>query len=171
MLCLRKNKKLEINTNFDIINNNNRKNKHSLSKINNKSSNCITPGSFNPLINYKIEDKNYRVNKTFRNEKNKDHFYHMNPMEIFKYKPLIKRVFNSNSFSGNENSKKTGKKLFNLKNVESKENLNNINLYKKRYKYLSNTTNNFCMNNKNIYEYEAPAISCKDYKNWYKINI
>ena len=30
---------------------------HDLSKLNNKSSNCITPGTFNPLINYKIEEK------------------------------------------------------------------------------------------------------------------
>jgi hypothetical protein len=158
---------LEINPNLDIFNNNNKKNKHILSKINNKSSNCITPGSFNPLINYKIKEKKISKNKTFRNDKNKDHFYHMNPIEIFTYKPLIKRVFNSKSFSQNKKIKKSGKKLFNLKNVESRENLKNINTSKKRCKYLSNTTNNFCMNNKNIYEYEAPVISCKDYKNWY----
>lgn len=162
MLCLRKNKKLEINTNFDSVNNNHKKNKHSLSKINNKSSNCITPDSFNPLINYKIDEKNKSKNKTFRNDKNKDHFYHMNPIEIFKYKPLIKRVFNSKSFSKNEKVKKTGKKLFCLKNVESKDGINDRNSYKKNFKYLSNTINNNFAKILKIYEYDAPAISYKD---------
>ena len=30
---------------------------HNLAKINNKSSNCITPGFFNPFINYKTKEK------------------------------------------------------------------------------------------------------------------
>ena len=33
-----------------------RKKKQNLYKINNKSSNCITPGSFNPWINYKLKE-------------------------------------------------------------------------------------------------------------------
>ena len=76
ILCIRKNKKLEID-----VNNNypSRNIKHNLSNINNKSSNCITPGSFNPWINYKIkENKETKI----KSKRNKDHFFHMNPTEI-----------------------------------------------------------------------------------------
>ena len=53
MLFLRKNKKLEIDTNNNYDNNNlkSRNKRHNYSFINNKSSNCITPDSFNPYIN------------------------------------------------------------------------------------------------------------------------
>lgn len=59
VIFLRKNKKLEINTNNDILIT--RNTNHNLSKINNKSSNCITPGSFNPFINYKLKEKNINI--------------------------------------------------------------------------------------------------------------
>ena len=36
---------------------------HNLAKINNKSSNCITPGFFNPLINYKTKEKKLLIKK------------------------------------------------------------------------------------------------------------
>ena len=160
VICLRKNRNLEIDTNNGIPVKGNKKNK--LSLINNKSSNCITPGSFNPLINYKVKEKKYRNINGFRYYKNQDHFFHMNPTEIYIYKPQLKRTFNGLSFSRNEKVKKTGKKLFCLKNVESKDGINDRNSYKKNFKYLSNTINNNFAKNLKIYEYDAPAISYKD---------
>lgn len=162
VICLRKNRKLKIDTNNDIIINRNKK--HNLSYINNKSSNCITPGSFNPLINYKIEEKKHKKSIETNYYKNKDHFFHMNPTEIYKYKPQLKRVFNSLSFSRNEKTKKTGKKLFSLKNVESKEDFYSINTFTNRIKYLNNRTNTFFTKNLKVYEYEEPVISNKDVK-------
>jgi len=159
---LRKNKKLEIETS----NNNNllsRNKKHGLSFINNKSSNCITPGSFNPWINYKIDDKKYK-NTKIRNDKNKDHFFHMNPTEIYQYKPILKRVFNLSTFSGNQKVKKSGKKIFGLKNAESTEENNNRNKLKYRQRYIINNTNNFFNKNNKIYEYDAPVISYRNVK-------
>ena len=152
---------MEIDTN-----NNNllaRNKKHSLSFINNKSSNCITPGTFNPWINYKIDDKKY-LNTKIRNEKNRDHFFHMNPTEIYKYKPILKRVFTPSTFSKNQKIKKIGKKFFGLKNAESKEENNNRNKIKYRQRYLINDTNNFFNKNNKIYEYDAPVISYRDFK-------
>ena len=160
MICLRKNKKLEIDTknNYTLPQRNKRLN---LYLLNNKSSNCITPGSFNPWINYKLEEKKYK--NGIRNEKNKDHFFHMNPTEIYIYRPLLKRVFNSSSFSKKEkNNKKTGKKLFSSKNKESTEQNNNKNKFKYRYRYLNINTNNFFNNKPKIYEYDAPIITYKD---------
>ena len=154
---------MEIDTkNNDLLS---RNKKHNLSFINNKSSNCITPGSFNPWINYKIDDKKY-LNTKIRNEKNKDHFFHMNPTEIFIYKPMLKRLFNHSITSRNQKNKATGKKIFGLKNIESKEdNNNNRNKFKYRQRYLiNNNTNNFFNEKNKIYEYEAPVISYKDVK-------
>ena len=165
LLCIRKKRKLEIDINNNINNICEKKHKrHNLSCINNKSSGCITPESFNPLINYKLkQEKKIKKNEN-RFDKNKDHFHHMNPTEIFTYKPMIKRIFNINSILQKE--KKKGKKLFCLKNVESKGVWNSRNTFNNnnKIKYMSNTTNNFCVNNKKIYEYEAPVISCKNYK-------
>ena len=160
ILCIRKNKKLEIDTK----NNNfhSRNIKHNLSNINNKSSNCITPGSFNPWINYKSKE-NKEIN--IRNQKNKDHFYHMNPTEIHKYKPMLKRTYNY--FGSTRKEKVTGIKSLGLKNVESKEEYDIHNITKKRFKCLTNTPHIFFAKNLKIYEYEPPVISYKDLR---KIN-
>ena len=160
VIFLRKNKKLEINTNNDILIT--RNTNHNLSKINNKSSNCITPGSFNPFINYKLKEKKHK--NISRNEKNKDHFFHMNPTEIYTYKPILKRIYNCHSFARDENKNKTGKKMFNLKNVESKENQwdNNNKCKKRRFDYLCNTSNNFCNKNKKMCIFDGPTITSRD---------
>ena len=155
---------LDINNNINNICEKKHK-RHNLSYINNKSSGCITPESFNPLINYKSkQEKKIKKNENHF-DKNKDHFHHMNPTEIFTYRPLIKRIYNANSILKKE-KKKTGKKLFCLKNVESKGVWNSRNCCKNKdkIKYMCNTMNNFCGNNKKIYEYEEPVISCKNYK-------
>lgn len=164
VLNLRKNKKLKIDTNNNInmISDNNRK-KHKLSCKNNKSSGCITPGSFNPLINYKYNDKNNKPRNSSHFYKNKDHFYHMNPTVLHTYKPLIKRNSNINNLAQKE-KRKSGKKLFGLKNVESKEECTGRNTFKNRFIYLNNILMNFRGNNKKIYEYNAPVISHKNYK-------
>ena len=44
--------------NYNSINDINKKEKHKLSYINNNSTDCLNPEYFNPLINYKNEDKN-----------------------------------------------------------------------------------------------------------------
>lgn len=149
---------MEIDTNNDIIIKRNKK--HNLSYINNKSSNCITPGSFNPLINYKFEENKYKKKYPLRNSKNQDHFFNMNPTQTYEYKPQLKRVFNCLTFSRNQ--KKSGKKLFCLKNVESKEDGNNFKAFRKRNTYLANITKKFCGKNINVYEYEEPIISYKE---------
>ena len=152
------NKKLEID-----VNNNypSRNIKHNLSNINNKSSNCITPGSFNPWINYKIkENKETKI----KSKRNKDHFFHMNPTEIHKYKPILKRTYNY--LGSTRDEKITGKKTFGAKkNVESKEEYDISNITRKRFKCLINTSHIFFVKNLKIYEFDSPAISYKDLKN------
>ena len=158
---------IDTNNNINIICDKKRK-KHNLSCINNKSSGCITPDSFNPLINYKYKENKTKIKNVPQIYKNKDHFYHMNPTVLNTYRPLIKLNFKINI---QKEKRKSGKKLFGLKNVESKEDCNGRNTYRNRIKYLCNTTNNFLVNNKNnrkIYEYDDPVISYKNYK---RINI
>ena len=152
-----------------------RKTIRNLSKINNKSSNCITPGYFNPLINYKTKEE--KVDKKNINliNKNKDHFYHMNPTELYKYKPLLKRTkinYNSSqitSIPGNVNKdnvkdrKKSGKKLFEFHNKES--DIRSRNQCGNKIKYSFNTTYNLLNKNKKKYEFNAPTISYNDMKN------
>jgi len=169
VLNLRKSKKLEIDTNnyMNIICDKKRK-KHKLSCINNKSSGCITPDSFNPLINYKYKENKTKTKNVPKFYKNKDHFYHMNPTVLTTYKPLLKRNFNINE---QKPKRKSGKKIFGLKNIESKEECYSRNTFRNRIE-LCKTTNNFWVNKRNnrkiIYEYEAPVIS---YKNFKGINI
>ena len=148
---------------------------HNLSKINNKSSSCITPGYFNPFINYKTKENKCKNKKKDLFNKNKDHFYHMNPTELFKYKPLLKRnKVNLHSISqieglpGNlikyniNQHKKTGKKLFSLMNLESKD-VKSRNQQRNNIKYLSNTINILGKHNASkVFEYEAPAITYRD---------
>ena len=127
-------------------------------KINNKSSSSITPESFNPWINYKAKENKANNKKMIPTSRNNDHFYHMNPTELHKYKPLVKRnKINYHSFSQIESlpgntikydlngRKKSGKKLFNLKNLESKEKLNR-NQCKNDFIFLHNLANMFCKN-------------------------
>ena len=128
VLNLRKSKKLEIDTsnNINILCDKKRK-KHSLSCINNKSSGCITPDSFNPLINYKYKENKAKTKNVPKFYKNKDHFYHMNPTVINTYKPLIKRNININT---QKEERKSGKKIFGFKNIESKEEFNSRNTFR-----------------------------------------
>ena len=146
--------------------------KNNLYKLNNKSSNCITPGSYNPLINYITKEKKAINKKLISRNKNKDHFYHMNPTELFKFKPQLKREkININFISqilglpgsiNNANTeRKTGKKIFNLTNRESKE-THSRNQCRKMVKYLSNTSNSFMNNNKKIIQYDCQIISYRD---------
>lgn len=157
-----------------------RKKTNNLSRINNKSSSCVIPNSFNPLINYGINrDKkinNKRAN-LINNKKNNDHFYHMNPTELFKYKIQIKRkkinyhtITQILGLPGSKKNvdifpkKKSGKKYFQLiyKNKESDEDTRrDINRNKLGYSY--NATNNFMkLISKKIYEFDGPIISYKD---------
>ena len=149
---------------------------HNLAKINNKSSNCITPGFFNPLINYKTKEKKITNKKGGLLNKSKDHFHHMNPIEIYEYKPLLKRTkINYNlsqisSLPGNtlknncNGKKKTGKKTFEQNNKESKE-LRSRNQYQNKNNYLFNTTNTFLNQNMKMYEFDDPIISYEDMNN------
>lgn len=149
---------------------------HNLAKINNKSSNCITPGFFNPLINYKTKEKKITNKKGGLLNKSKDHFHHMNPIEIYEYKPLLKRTkinYNlsqisslpGNTLKNNFNGKKkTGKKTFEQNNKESKE-LRSRNQYQNKNNYLFNTTNTFLNQNMKIYEFDDPIISYEDMNN------
>ena len=66
--------------------------KNKLWNLNNKSCSCITPESFNPLINYRVEDKDKNKSK-IKYYRNKDHFFHMNPTEIYQYKPSERPSF------------------------------------------------------------------------------
>lgn len=155
-----------------------------LCNINNKSCSCITPGSFNPLINYKIEDKEKNKYKyKIKNYRNKDHFFHMNPTEIYKYKPQLKRTKYNYSYSQivglpgsqknngiNLKEKKSGKKIFFLKNKESKDDRSRN---QKKFICLNNISNintiyNKLENKMKTYEYEAPIITYKNIDNFKK---
>ena len=54
--------------------------------------------------------------------------------------------------------------MFNLKNVESKENQwdNNNKCKKIIFDYLFNTSNNFCKKNKKMYIFDGPTITSRD---------
>ena len=106
-----------------------RKQLHDLSKLNNKSSNCITPGTFNPLINYKLEEKKEKPKIKRNNPKNKDHFYHMTPTQRYIFKPQTKQsMYNYHLISqigtlpgrsriDKIELKKTGRKKFIILNI------------------------------------------------------
>ena len=109
--------------------------------------------------------------------KNNDHFNNMNPTELYTYKPLTKRTKINYSFSqinlpGNQKNnndimterKKSGKKLFLLKNVESKED-NNRNYRRNKFIYVYKTKNDiFAGNIKKIIELDGDIISYEDMK-------
>jgi len=148
---------------------------HNLSKINNKSSSCITPGYFNPFINYKTKERISGNKKMDITNKNIDHFYHMNPTEFYKYKPLLKRTkinYNSSqitSLPGNvkkiniKEQKKTGKKLFEINNEESDliSQIRSRNKIKNKF----NITNNSMIKKTKKYEFDAPIVSFRDMEN------
>jgi hypothetical protein len=167
--------------NLNEINNKKRIERHTLSNLNNKSSNCITPGSFNPLINYEPGKEKISRKKIRRNcYTNQDHFYNMTPTQLYKYRPHVKKAkYNYHLDSqidilpGPNKSKilmkKTGKKIFKSNLFEeSKDNFdknsNNIN-HKKNY---NNIYKNDKITNINrskfsqVYEFDEPIISHRD---------
>lgn len=100
----------------------------------------------------------------------------MNPTELYKYKPLLKRIKTNihtlsqieglpgNIINNDNQRRKSGKKLFVQKNIESKENRSRNNCLNK-IKYANITMYHQCRNNKTIYEYDAPTISHVDMNN------
>ena len=176
--------------NLNEINNKKRIERHTLSNLNNKSSNCITPGSFNPLINYEPGKEKISRKKIKRNcYTNQDHFYNMTPTQLYKYRPHVKKAkYNYHLDSqidilpGPNKSKilmkKTGKKIFksnlfeeskdnfdkNSNNINHKKNYNNI--YKNgKITNINNNRSKFSQ----IYEFDDPVISERDICN--KINL
>lgn len=146
---------------------------HTLSKIYNKSSTCLNPEHFNPLINYKNEDKK-EMSKIRRNYiSNKDHFNNMIPTQLYSYTPHTKKSkFNfylisqidtipGSNYSRKEKNpvKKSGKKLFsNISNRETKNifSRNNNN-------YFKNYPGKFTR----VYEFDNPTISHIDMNSKY----
>ena len=146
---------------------------HKLSDLNNKSSSCIYPEYFNPLINYK--NKENKENKKIRRNyiTNKDHFYNMMPIQFYKYTPLKKKsMFNYylisqiDNIPGSKQSrvckisiKKGGKKTFTKFTFEESKNI------------LSRNTNNKYFNKPRkytkVYEFDNPIISHRDMKRKY----
>lgn len=151
------------------------KKRHKLSLNYNKSSNCINPEYFNPLINYKNKDEKKKIIR--RNYiSNKDHFDNMTPTQIYKYKPHIKKSkYNYYSLSQIDSLpgkilsriekipiKRSGKKIFKKFYLEeSKENIgrNNNNL---KNKTIINVNNN--KNKAKVYEFDNPMICHRDMK-------
>ena len=147
-----------------------------MSNKNNKSSNCIAPGSFNPLINYKTDEKPKRkMRRIFY--KNQDHFNNMTPTQIYTYRPHIKQskynhylISQIDSLPGSRPPllaknliKKSGKKTFKNMNLfeESKENFiykNNNKLKKGNISNINNNRSKFSQ----VYEFDNPVISHLD---------
>lgn len=152
---------------------------HKLSNINNKSSDSINPDNFNPLINYKNEDKN--KNKIIRrnNLTNQDHFDHMIPTQSYIYKPHTKKSMYSyylksqiDNLPGKRPSRiektpnrKTGKKTFNNSYLEETKDNSSRNLLNNQLKNKRNT--NIATNNRNyskVYEFDNPIIYHREMK-------
>lgn len=145
---------------------------HKLSNLNNKSSSSINPDHFNPLINYKNDEKNAK-NKIKRNYvTNKDHFINMIPTQLYKYTPhtkksqynyyLISQIDNIPGSCPNINRKiivkKTGKKTFSPNLFEeSKEYISRNNRFKNR-----NIGNVYNQKYTQVYEFDNPIISYMD---------
>jgi hypothetical protein len=165
--------------NLDEINNKKRIKRHTLSNLNNKSSNCITPESFNPLINYEPGKEKISRKKIRRSiYTNKDHFYNMTPTQLYEYKPHVKISKHNyhldsqiDSLPGPNKSKiimkKTGKRIFKSNLFEeSKDNFdknsinNNINIYKNgKITNINNNKSKFSQ----VYEFDDPVISYRDF--------
>ena len=140
---------------------------HKFSIFNNKSSSCIYLEYFNPLINYKNEEKKEKK-KIKRNFSNKDHFDNMMPTQFYKYTPHTKQsMFNYylisqiDNLPGSRQSnickiliKKGGKKTFNKNTFkESKINFRRNNNNKYFNKHFECTK---------IYEFDDLIISHRD---------
>ena len=163
--------------NFNSINDINRKKKHTLSNMNNKSADCLNPEHFNPLINYKNEDKNKKKKIKRNNMINKDHFDNMTPIQTYKYKSHTKKsMFNYylksqiDNLPGKRPSrlekipiKKSGKKCFN--NLEETKDNSIRNILNNQLKYNKNTNiaNNARKYSK-VYEFDNPIMSHREMK-------
>ena len=138
---------------------------HKLSNLNNKSSSCIYLQYFNPLINYKIEEKKERKRIKRNYITNKDHFNNMIPTQCYKYTPHKKQsMFNYylisqiDNLPGSKQSrvckiaiKKGGKKTFNKITFEgSKNNLSR------------NINNKYFDKPAKIYKFDNPIIYHRD---------
>ena len=153
--------------------NKSRKKFHKLSNLNNKSSSSINPEYFNPLINYKSEDKIGKKQIKRNYVTNKDHFINMMPTQIYKYTPHTKRgKYNYYSISQIDNIpgsnpnlnrkinfKKTGKKTFSNNMFEESKGYNGRNnKFQNRMK--RNVLNNRQFSQ--VYEFDNPIISYLD---------
>jgi hypothetical protein len=153
--------------------NKSRKKFHKLSNLNNKSSSSINPEYFNPLINYKSEDKICKKQIKRNYVTNKDHFINMIPTQIYKYTPHTKRgKYNYYSISQIDNIpgsnpnlnrkinfKKTGKKTFSNNMFEESKGYNGRNnKFQNRMK--RNVLNNRQFSQ--VYEFDNPIISYMD---------
>ena len=150
-----------------------RKKFHKLSNLNNKSSSSINPEYFNPLINYKSEDKIVKKQIKRNYVTNKDHFINMIPTQIYKYTPHTKRgKYNYYSISQIDNIpgsnpnlnrkinfKKTGKKTFSNNMFEESKGYNGRN-----NKFQKRMNRNVLNNRKfsKVYEFDNPIISYMD---------
>jgi hypothetical protein len=170
-----------LSVNLNDISNKRRIKRNTLSIFNNKSSSCITPGAFNPLINYQESENNYRKKRKKIFYSNRDHFKNMTPTQISKYRPLVKRPMYNHYLESqidflpgrrpphkpNIYIKKTGKKMIKTNIYEESKDIFGNKwsdfLYNKKNKN-NNTTN--INNNKNkfspIYEFGDPVISSRD---------
>lgn len=138
--------------------------------MNNKSSSCINPDYFNPLINYNNEEK--KKKKIIRRNyiTNKDHFVNMMPTQLYKYIPHTKQsIYNFylksqiDNLPGSTPSplcrnviKRKGKKTFKNKFEESKDNYDLKNFKNKTYLY-KNPGKNI-----KVYEFDNPIITHRD---------
>lgn len=153
--------------------NKSRKKFHKLSNLNNKSSSSINPEYFNPLINYKSEDKIGKKQIKRNYVTNKDHFINMMPTQLYKYTPHTKRgKYNYYSISQIDNIpgsnpnlnrkinfKKTGKKTFSNNMFEESKGYNGRNnKFQNRMK--RNVLNNRQFSQ--VYEFDNPIISYMD---------
>jgi len=172
-----------LSVNLDDINNKKRIKRHTLSNLHNKSSNVITPGTFNPLINYEQGKEKISRKKIKRNcYTNSDHFHNMTPTQLYKYRPHVKPskynyhlISQIDSLPGPNKAeilkKRTGKRIFksnlfeeskddfdkNTNNNNHKKNYNNV--YKNSK--ITNVNNNRSKFSQ-VYEFDDPVISYRD---------
>ena len=174
-LCI--NTKRTINPSYSVCINDEKRKKgkkqHKLSSKNNKSSSVINPEYFNPLINYKNEEKKEKKKIRRNYITNKDHFVNMMPTQFYKYKSHIKPSMYNHYLNsqidylpgskppllGKIAIKRSGKKLFKDKLVEeSKDNYS-------RNEYYNKDMNNYYKKSDNltkVYEFDNPIISDKN---------
>lgn len=141
---------------------------HKLSNLNNKSSSCIYPEYYNPLINYKNEEGKEKKKIRRNYITNKDHFNNMMPTQFYKYTPhtkqsmfnyyLISQIDNlpgsKQSRIGKSSIKKGGKKTFNKNTFEESKNIFSRNINSKYFNKPGKLTK--------VYEFDNPIISQKN---------